>query len=131
MQALQALRATRRGSCNTGQAFGEGPARTGRNGRAEPPGVDAQRQRAALPGQVAKVALVAVMNAAGQGAARTRGWATMVTRSGVSRTCTTVRPGGVKGSKRIGKVGFRRRKSVPQYVRTQPRKGDRLHGGCG
>lgn len=43
MQAIQALRATRRGSCTTGQAFGEGPARTGRNVAAEPPGLDAQR----------------------------------------------------------------------------------------
>ncbi len=69
MQAAQALGATRRGSGNTGQSLGKGPARTSRNGAAEPPGLDAQRDRTALPGQVAKLALVPAMDAVGRGAA--------------------------------------------------------------
>ena len=47
-------------------------------------------------------------------------WATMVTRSDVGRTYTTARPGGIKDSRRLDKIDFQRRKSVPSMCSPGP-----------
>jgi len=56
----------------------------------------------------------------GQAAVGDRGWAMMVTQSGAGRTCTTARPGGIKGSKRLDKASFQRRRNAPPMCSPGP-----------
>ena len=36
------------------------------------------------------------------------GWVTMVMRSGMGRTCTTARPAGIRGKRRLDKLSFQK-----------------------
>ena len=64
LQAAQALGPPCGEGCNTRQALGEGLAGAGRIKATEPPHLDAQQRRAALPRQVAQEALVIAVDAA-------------------------------------------------------------------
>ncbi len=52
------------------------------------------------------------MPQSGQAAAAASGWARVATRSGAGRTCTTARPAGIRGRKRLDNQGFHGREDV-------------------
>lgn len=68
------------------------------------------------------------MPQSGQAAVAECGWVTMVTRSGVGRTCTTDKPGGIRGKGRLDKGDFRG-ELRPPHVLTPNR--DRHPGSMG
>ena len=134
LQAAQALGPPCGGWCNTGQALGEGLAGAGRIKAAEASRLDAQQRRAALPRQIAQEPLVVAVDAArDRAAAGARGrrglrLVTMVTRSGVGRTCTTARPVGIRHKECLGKAGFQKGSPFLLCVHPSPK---RQHGNCG
>ena len=74
LQVIKAPGPACRGRRNLAEPFGKGPPRAVRVEAAEPPRLDEQRHRPALPGQIAEAASVVAVNPArGHGTARTVG----------------------------------------------------------
>ena len=137
MQAAQALGAACRGGSDARQALGEGLPGAARSRAAEPPRLDAQGDGAALPGQVAKVALVTAVDTAGQSAAVRAGRCGRArlgddgdaVRGGQDLDDGQARRG--QGQQTLGQGRLPTQEECSSYVRTQTRNGDRLHGNCG
>ena len=99
--------------------------------------MDAQSDWSALPGQVAKVALVAAVNAVGQcaavgaggcGSARLRNDDDAI-KGGQDLHDGQARRG--QGQQTLGQGGLSTQEGCSPHLLTQPRNGHRLHGKCG